>query len=84
MSAPGKSSDRSDSSDTVAASFPTVGTTEDYQVCLILKGMSFNITPSELEATEGFLMFIAATKHLSPRGDTAIPVRPAVEKYIPP
>ena len=66
MSTPGKSSDRSDSSDTAAAPFPTVGTTEDYQVYLILKGMSLNLTPSELKATEGFLMFIAATKHLPP------------------
>lgn len=84
MSAPGKSGDRSDSSDTTAAPFPTVGTTEEYQPCLILKGMSLNLTPSELEATEGFLMFIAATMHLPPRGDTAIPGKPAVKKYIPP
>lgn len=79
MSAPGKSGDRSDSSDTTAAPFPTVGTTEEYQPCLILKGMSLNLTPSELEATEGFLMFIAATMHLPPRGDTAIPGKPAVK-----
>jgi len=75
MSAPGKSGGRSDSSDT------TVGITEDYQV---LKGMSLNLTPSELEAMAGLLMFIAATMHLPPRGDTTIPVKPAVEKYIPP
>ncbi|XTI93345.1 hypothetical protein V2W45_1334926 [Cenococcum geophilum] len=84
MSAPGKSGGRSDSGDTTAALFPTVGITEDYQACLILKGMSLNLTPSELEATAGFLMFIAATMHLPPRGDTAIPVEPAVEKCIPP
>lgn len=84
MSAPGKSGGRSDSSDTTAASFPTVGITEDYQACLILKGMSLNLTSSELEAAAGFLMFIASTMHLPPRGDTAIPVKPAVEKYIPP
>ena len=84
MSAPGKSGGRSDSSDTTAEPFPTVGITEDYQACLILKGMSLDLTPSELEATVGFLMFIAATMHLPPRGDTAIPVKPAVEKYIPP
>lgn len=66
MSAPGKSGDRSDSSDTAAAPFPIVGTTEDCQACLILKDMSLNLTLSELEATEGFLMFIAATKHLPP------------------
>ena len=84
MSAPGKSGGRSDSSDTTAEPFPTVGITEDYQACLILKGMSLNLTPSELEATAGFLMFVAATMHLLPRGDTATPVKPAVEKYIPP
>jgi len=84
MSGPGGSGDRSDSSDTTAAPFPTFGTTEDYQACLIFKGMPPNPTPSELEATEGFLTFIAATKHLPPRGDTAISVKPAVEKYIPP
>ena len=64
MSAPGKSGDRSDSSDTTATPFLTFGTTRDYQACLILQGMSLNVTPSELEDTEGFLMFIAATKHL--------------------
>ena len=84
MSAPGKSGDRSDSSDTTAAPFPIVGTTEDCQACLILKDMSLNLTLSELEATEGFLMFIAATKHLPPRGHTAVPVKPAIEKYISP
>ena len=84
MSAPGTSGDRSDSCDTTATPFPTVGITENYQACLILKGMSPNLTPSELEATEGFLMFIAATMHLPQRGNTAIPVKPAVEKYIPP
>ena len=84
MSGPGRSGDRSDSSDTAATPFPTVGTTEDYQACLILKGMSLNLTPPELEAMEGFLMFIAATKHLPRRGDTAIPVNPAVEKHTPP
>ena len=84
MSAPGKSGGRSDSSDTTAEPFPTVRITEDYQACLILKGISINLTPSELEATAGFLMFIAATMHLLPRGGTAIPVKPAVEKYIPP